>query len=214
MVPAGAGWGSGLEKALLENHKRYLERIALYKRFGYDVERERCFIIEKAEPLYGDILEVGTGKGYFTVALAEEGYEFTSLDISAEEQEFARLNLRYSGLEKQVDFRIGNAESLPFHDGSFDVVITVNAMHHFISPFKVLDEFMRVLSFEGKIVLSDFNQKGMQLVAGIHEREARKHQAEPFDLHNAGRYLAAENFRIEIHQSTFQTVLIAYHQLL
>ena len=63
-----------MEEKLLENHKIYLERINFYKKFGYDVGEERKFILEKAYPLYGDILEVGTGKGYFTVELAKEGW--------------------------------------------------------------------------------------------------------------------------------------------
>jgi len=37
-----------LDKKVLENHKRYLERKALYKSFGYDVDKERAFVIEKA----------------------------------------------------------------------------------------------------------------------------------------------------------------------
>ena len=60
-----------MEGRVLENHKRYLERINLYRSFGYDVEKERRFVLEKSVPLYGNILEVGTGKGYFTVELAK-----------------------------------------------------------------------------------------------------------------------------------------------
>ena len=30
-----------MENELIENHKRYLERIALYRQYGYDIEEER-----------------------------------------------------------------------------------------------------------------------------------------------------------------------------
>ena len=79
-----------MERLVKENHERYLERINLYKGFGYDVEKERKFILEKSMPLYGNILEVGTGKGYFALELAKEGVRFISVDISEEEQEFAK----------------------------------------------------------------------------------------------------------------------------
>lgn len=95
---------------ILDNHYRYLERKALHQKFGYDVEKERAFIIEKARPISGKILEAGTGKGYFTLALVQEGFCFTSFDISEVEQKYARLNLMYYGLEQQVHFDIADAE--------------------------------------------------------------------------------------------------------
>ena len=52
---------------MVEDYKRYRERIELYKSFSCDIEEERKFIIEKAYIFYGDILEVGTSKGYFTL---------------------------------------------------------------------------------------------------------------------------------------------------
>jgi len=137
-----------MEKTIIGNHKRYLERITFYKSFGYDIEKERIFILEKARPLYGNILEVGTGKGYFTLELAKEGYIFTSVDISAEEQEIAKLNVRYFGLEKVVDFKIENAENLSFKDASFDIIFSINTIHHLINPYKVIDELTRILTVE------------------------------------------------------------------
>ena len=46
-----------MEEKLSENHKRYSEKVNFYKKFGYDVEEERKFILEKSYPLYGDIAE-------------------------------------------------------------------------------------------------------------------------------------------------------------
>ena len=102
-----------------ENHDQYLERKALYYQFGYDIDKERAFIIEKARPISGRILEAGTGKGYFALALANEGFHFTSFDISESEQKYARLNLMYYGLEQQVHLDIASAKSLPYKYGFF-----------------------------------------------------------------------------------------------
>ena len=79
-----------MKKEVLENHKLYLERKKLYQNHGLNIDKERQFVLDKAEPLFGDILEVGTGKGYFTLILAGEGYKFTSDDVSKEEQGIAR----------------------------------------------------------------------------------------------------------------------------
>ncbi len=96
----------------------------------------------------GNILEVWTGKGYFTVELAKEGYKFVSIDLSGEEQEFARLNIKYFGFEKHVDFRIENAEYLSFGDSSFDTIFSINTIHHLANPVKVKIKGARVLDIQ------------------------------------------------------------------
>lgn len=101
-----------MDNEVLENHKRYLERVSFYKRFGYNLEQERDFILDKSLPFSGRILEVGTGKGHFTLCLAKRGYSFVSVDVSEEEQKIAMLNLRYYGLEKNVSFRTEDAQHL------------------------------------------------------------------------------------------------------
>jgi len=200
-----------LDKEAVENHQRYLERKAVYKGYGCDVDKEREFIIAAAQPLYGDILEAGTGKGHFALSLAKQGYRFTTFDISAEEQNFAKLTLRYFGLDNLVDFRIENGERLSFEDKTFDMVFSVNTLHHLANPYKVIDEFIRVLSFEGRIILSDFTLEGFRLMDVIHRKEGGIHQVSPVTMMDMEKYLAGKGFKIQKHKSRFQDVLIAYH---
>ena len=202
-----------LEREVLGNHKRYSERKQLYKSHGFDIDQEREFVLDKAEPLYGDILEVGTGKGHFTLTLAKEGYKFTTVDISKEEQEIARLNLRYYGLESSVDFRIENAEQLSFEDKSIDIIFSINTIHHLNTPFKVIDEFIRIISFEGKIIISDFTDKGFYVLDKIHSAEGRMHEKASITLHDIKEYLSRKGFKVERYESKFQKVLAAYKQV-
>ena len=203
-----------LEDELIANHKRYLERKAQFCSLGYDIDKERAFILEKAQPLYGDILEAGTGKGHFTLELAKAGYSFTTFDISETEQQFAKLNLRYVGLERQVDFRIENGESLSFKDKSFDIIFSVNTLHHLAHPYKVIDELTRVLTFEGKLILSDFTKEGMDLMAKIHADEGNKHEVGKATVVEVEKYLKDKDFRTSKSSSKFQDVLIACHPLI
>ena len=203
-----------LERKVLENHKRYLERKKLYQSHGFDIDKEREFVLDKAEPLFDDILEVGTGKGHFTLILAKEGYQFTSVDISREEQNIAKLNLKYAGLEKTVDFKIENAEHLSFDDKSFDIILSINTVHHFENPFKVMDEFIRVLTFEGKIVLSDFTKDGFEVLNKIHAQEGRSHRTAKFNLQDIHRYLCEKGFKTEKYNSKFQEMFIAYKPII
>ena len=202
-----------MEIEVLENHKRYLERKKLYQSHGFDIDKERKFVLEKAEPLFGDILEVGTGKGHFALIMAREGYKFTSVDVSEEEQNMARLNLRYFELEDSVDFRIENAERLSFEDKNFDTILSINTVHHLENPFKVMDELIRILSFEGKIVLSDFTKDGLGILDKVHAAEGRTHEKTKFNLHDIEEYLGRKGFKIDRYESKFQEMLIMYRPI-
>lgn len=191
------------------NHKRYLERVDFYRSFGYDLEKEREFILDKSLPFSGDILEIGTGKGHFALALAKRGFCFTSIDLSKEEQKIASLNIRYAGLEKQVAFRIENAQNLSFPDKSFDVIFSINVFHHLEKPKTVLREITRVLRPVGKIVLSDFNAKGLEIINSCHEKEGRVHDYFKHDLGEAKDYFAKQGFNIKEAQSEVQRIIIA-----
>jgi len=189
---------------------KYLERKELYKSFGYDVDKERAFIVEQAQPIYGEILEAGTGKGHFALALAKEGYKFTTFDISEQEQGFAKLNLKYFGLARLVDFRIENGEHLSFKDKSFDIIFSVNTVRHLTNPYKVVDEFIRLLSVKGKLVLSGFTKEGLLIMDKIHATEGKEHEVSKITLSDINKYLIDKGFRAERYRTNFQEVLIAY----
>lgn len=199
-----------LEKEVLENHTKYLERKKTYLSYGFDIDQERQLVLDKAKPLSGNILEVGTGKGHFAIMLAKQGYNFTSVDISAEEQRTAKLNLRYFGLDGNVNLMVENAEHLSFKDQSFDVIFSVNVLHHLDAPFKVIDEFIRVLAPKGKIVLSDFTTAGFDILDKIHSDEGTSHDKGATELIDVDTYLVRKGFKTEKHSSKFQDILIAY----
>ena len=202
-----------MNKEILENHKKYLERKALYKSLGYDVDKERDFILQQAEPVYGKILEAGTGKGHFALALAKAGYSFVTFDISADEQRFAKLNIAHFGLQEQVDFRIENGERTSFADGSFDTLFSVNVLHHLRNPYQVIDEFIRLLSAKGKIIFADFTEEGFKIMDKIHALEGNKHEAGKIKLIDTQAYLREKFFLVRSIQSTYQHVLIASKDL-
>jgi len=201
-----------LEKEVLENHERYLERVNFYRSNGYDLEKERDFILDKSLPISGEILEIGTGKGHFALALAKHGFNFTSIDISKQEQEIAMLNLRYFGLGKQVVLKIENATCMSFPDQSFSTVFSINVFHHLENPQAVLEEITRLLCNGGKVVLSDFSDKGLEIINACHTAEGRTHDYFRNRLNEAKDYFASKGFEIKEFQSEVQKVVIAKHK--
>ncbi|MFA5260741.1 MAG: class I SAM-dependent methyltransferase [Candidatus Omnitrophota bacterium] len=198
-----------LEQEALKNHERYVERKALYQSFGYDIDKERGFIIETAKPFNGEILEAGTGKGYFALLLARAGYPFTTFDISKEEQDFARLNLRYFELDHLADFRIEDGEVLSFLDKSFDTIFSVNTLHHLREPYQVINELLRVLATGGKLILSDFTDKGFAVMEKIHAMEGGRHDAGRTRISDIQKYLITQGWETRTAQTQFQEVLVA-----
>ncbi|MDD5495699.1 MAG: class I SAM-dependent methyltransferase [Candidatus Omnitrophica bacterium] len=198
-----------MENEVLENHKKYLERVNFYRRFGYDLEKERDFILDKSLPILGNILEIGTGKGHFAIALARRGFSFTTIDISEEEQNIARINLEYHNLEKQVIFKIEDAMNSSFADHSFDTIFSINVFHHLEKPQSVLNEIIRLLRPAGKIILSDFTAKGFEIINRCHEHEGRRHDRFKHDLAEARDYFFNKGFEVNEFQSETQRVIIA-----
>ncbi|MBU4304045.1 MAG: class I SAM-dependent methyltransferase [Candidatus Omnitrophica bacterium] len=202
-----------MDKEVIGNYKTYLERKKLYKGFGYDVDKERDFILGQAKPLLGKILEAGTGKGHFALALAKQGHSFVTFDISEEEQRFAKLNLAYFGFEKQVDFRIENGEHTSFADGSFDVIFSVNVIHHLRNPYQVIEELTRLLSQEGKLVLGDFTEEGFKIMDKIHALEGKGHEVNKTTLLDIEAYLIKKGFSIKKSKSMYQHVHVAQRDI-
>jgi len=198
-----------LDKEVLENHKKYLERINFYRSFGYDLEKERDFILDKSLPISGKILEIGTGKGHFALALAKRGFSFISIDISSEEQKIAKLNMQYFGLEKQAVFRIENAQHLSFPEPSLLTIFSINVFHHLENPLAVLDEMVRLLQLAGKAVLSDFSTEGLEIINMCHTQEGRKHDYFKHRLDEAKDYFVNKGLAIKEFQSEVQRVIIA-----
>ena len=160
-------------------------------------------------PLSGKILEAGTGKGHFALALAKQGYSFVTFDISEEEQRFARLNIAYSGLGKKVKFRIEDGERTSFADASFDVVFSVNVLHHLTNPYRVINDLIRVLAPDGKLIISDFSKKGFSIMDKIHGLEGKTHEAGKVSLPDVERYLAKKGFSIKKAKSAYQHIVVA-----
>ena len=157
-------------------HKYLQERLSIYEGKGLDFIGSRKFILNKARPLQGSILEIGTGTGYTTVALARAGYRFISVDKDGEALKTTALSLAYENLLGSVTFYVMDGKSLNFNDENFNNVIAVSLFHHIKGVGEMLSEIDRVLSPGGKAVLADFNQRGMEIVDGVHKGEGRIHE--------------------------------------
>jgi ubiquinone/menaquinone biosynthesis C-methylase UbiE len=186
------------------NHQRLVARSLVHRRFGYDSQAAVGFVVEKALPLPGRVLDVGTGKGRFVVALAQRVPDITTVDLSAEEQHFARLEATHAKVRSRVAFVVADAAELPWSAASFDAVVSMNAFHHFSDPCRVFSEMLRVLKPGGKMVVADFSLSGFRVMDKIHAAEGKTHPHPPSQF---------AQWRVELRQAGFSVRrFVRHHQ--
>ena len=96
------------------------------------------------------VLDVGTGTGVAAVTAACMGAHVSGLDLTPELLMEARENGRIAGCP-EIAWQEGDAESLPYSDGSFDVVISQFGHMFAPRPEVVVAEMRRVLRPGGRI---------------------------------------------------------------
>ena len=103
------------------------------------------------------MLEVAPGPGYFCIELAKLGaYSITGLDISHTFVEIASKKAAEAGV--RVDFRQGNASSMPLADNTFDFLLCRAAFKNFGQPVRALQEMCRVLKPGGRGLIIDLRK--------------------------------------------------------
>ncbi len=89
------------------------------------------------------VLDVGCGNGFWTVQLARRGAVVSACDLTEAACDLTRRRLALAGLAAEV--RVGNAEDLPYADGTFDHVNCQGVIHHTPDTARCVAEFHRVL---------------------------------------------------------------------
>lgn len=103
------------------------------------------------------VLEVSCGHGGGASYLVRTFHpaSYTGLDLNPAGIAFCQKRHQLPGL----DFVQGDAEDLPFADQSFDVVINVEASHHYPRLPRFLSEVARVLRPGGHFLYTDFRAR-------------------------------------------------------
>ena len=193
-----------------QNHEDYLQRLAFYKECGFDRLKARQAVVKHIDSP-SSILEIGTGKGHLTVVLAELVNKVVTIDISEKDQHMAKLNSAYDNVLNKVEFVCANAEDLSFQDNSFALVVSAFSFHHFDNPLAVVREMIRVTA--DQLILTDFNDNGMRIIAHAHQQEGRVHEYnEDNDFSVIGSFLRKNGLAVEEYDDACQKIYVAVKQ--
>lgn len=100
------------------------------------------------------ILDVGCGGGLLSNELAKQGYRVTGIDLSPESLRVAK---KYDAT-RNVHYEVADAYHLPFADGCFDAVTSMDFLEHVERPEDVIKECSRVLKPNGLFFFHTFNR--------------------------------------------------------
>jgi SAM-dependent methyltransferase len=133
-----------------------------------------------------DVLDVGCGRGGGTAFVMERFHprSMTGIDFARRAIEYCRSAYSLSGLR----FVLGDAENLPFPDGSFDIVLNVESSHCYSDMPRFLSELRRVLRPDGLVLLADARNTALT----PEDEQALLHQD---DVARLRSQLARANFR-------------------
>jgi SAM-dependent methyltransferase len=98
------------------------------------------------------VLDIATGTGVVAITAARRGARVKALDLTPPLLEAARHNAEIAKAE--VEFIDGDAESLPYPDGTFDVVLSQFGHMFAPRPDVAVSEMRRVLKPGGRVAFA------------------------------------------------------------
>ncbi|MBN8544091.1 MAG: class I SAM-dependent methyltransferase [Alphaproteobacteria bacterium] len=118
----------------------------------------REIFVEGMGPIEGRrFLDVGCGAGDYMALIAHMGGNVSGIDLNTQQLERGRAAFASAGL--RGDFVEGDARTLPFADGQFDVVYSADVFEHLSYETKqsLIAEMYRVLKPGGIVIIKTPN---------------------------------------------------------
>ena len=156
-------------------------------------------------PRKGDyILDVASGDGYYSRKMAARGAKVDAVDLDPRRIRNART---YHDVPN-VEYRLGNAEKLPYADKTYNKVVSVCALEHFHNPDAAIREAHRVLKPKGRLVLHVDSLSYREISDAQREYHRVNYYVENyFTIRNLGKILTDSGFKVNEYKYSFNSPL-------
>ena len=143
-------------------------RVAIHQRFSTNSYGWCNWVFDNLIKLPKDanILELGCGPGYLwkeNISRIPAGWRITLSDLSSGMLDAAWRNLVVTG--RAFQFKEIDAQSIPFEDEIFDMVIANHMLYHVPERSKALKEIRRVLKSDGHLFATTIGQNHLKEIA-------------------------------------------------
>ena len=194
------------------NNAQKLEaRMQLHERFSINTYDWQRWVFDRFTiPSQGNVLEIGCGPGMLWLKNADripEQWNVTLSDFSAGMLQEAQTNLR--NIPHPFTFKVVDAQSIPFEDQHFDMIVANHMLYHVPDRAKALAEIRRVLKPGGHFYAATNGKHHMQeireLVADYDPslvavwNTASPASLEAFRLENGTEELSADFSTLALH---------------
>ena len=106
---------------------------------------------------YRVVADLGAGEGTLAQLLAQRAEKVIAVDLSPKMVEFGQQLAVQNGLAN-LEYRLGDIESPPIDDGTLDLAVLSQALHHAEHPQRALDAAFRALKPGGRMIVLDLLQ--------------------------------------------------------
>ncbi len=205
--------------SLAQEYDRWHERV-------YDADPSHAdesspwyrLVLEYLAPVQGQrVLEVACGRGGFLNLLAAKGARVFGADFSQAALLIGQRRLRNGhGSPARAALTRADAQSLPYADNSFDVVISCETIEHLPDPRAALREMARVCQSGGRLYLTTPNYANMmglyEVYAAVRKRSRESTFTQPLDrvylFYQIRRFLRSAGWEIVRSDGTVHSVVL------
>jgi ubiquinone/menaquinone biosynthesis C-methylase UbiE len=153
------GEARAVERRSLATVRDYIAEVETKPLASFEREFQKTLSLLRRVKEFGpgaDVLEIGSGSGWFTILARKGGFRAVGVEVSWELVEFARRRAAEAGVE--APFHEARAESLPLPDAAFDVAYANSVMEHVKGWREAVREAHRVLRPGGLLFVGTTNR--------------------------------------------------------
>lgn len=113
---------------------------------NYMLGRKRRLVEKSTSLKSGQILDVGTGTGFFLNEMKEKGWQVTGTEKSSDARDFAKKEFNLENLPSEKLFTL--------KENSFDVITLWHVLEHIHQINENMETFGRLLKTNGKLIIA------------------------------------------------------------
>ncbi len=140
----------------------------------FDEVEARKYFVEPHIPQFAEffrwkgkrVLEIGCGIGTDTMNFARAGAHVTAVDLTEASLQVARKRAQVYGLEKNITFRLADAEQLDKYVPvePYDLVYSFGVIHHTPHPSAVIRQVRRYMGPDSTFKLMLYNRRSWKVL--------------------------------------------------